>query len=101
MPINIRLSGANPGDPREESDLRFNYNNLNQIVCASTKLGGNQPMHYSVDGGATWLQSSLPGFAGDARQGDPTIDWTSDGTAWSITIGISRHCNWFCAPISP
>jgi hypothetical protein len=89
MPINIRLSGANPGDPREESDLRFNYNNLNQIVCASTKLGGNQPMHYSVDGGATWLQSSLPGFAGDARQGDPTIDWTSDGTAWSITIGIS------------
>ena len=46
-------------------------------------------MHHSADGGATWLQSSLPGFAGDARQGDPTIDWTSDGTAWSVTIGIS------------
>ena len=89
MPVNIRLSGFNPGDPREESDIRFNYNNLNQIVCASTKLGGNQPMHYSADGGATWLQSSLPGFAGDARQGDPTIDWTSDGTAWTVTIGIS------------
>ena len=89
MPANIRLSGSNPGDPREESDIRFNYNNLDQIICASTKLGGNQPMHYSADGGATWLQSSLPGFAGDARQGDPTIDWTSDGTAWSVTIGIS------------
>jgi hypothetical protein len=89
MPINIRLSGFNPGDPREESDIRFNYNNLNQIICASTKLGGNQPMHHSTDGGATWLQSSLPGFAGDARQGDPTIDWTSDGTAWTVTIGIT------------
>ena len=89
MAINVRLSGSNPGDPREESDIRFNYNNLNQIVCASTKLGGNQPMHHSSNGGATWLQSSLPGFAGDARQGDPTIDWTSDGTAWSVTIGIS------------
>ena len=89
MPANTRLSGSNPGDPREEFDIRFNYNNLDQIICASTKLGGNQPMHYSADGGATWLQSSLPGFAGDARQGDPTIDWTSDGTAWSVTIGIS------------
>ena len=89
MPANIRLSGSNPGDPREEFDIRFNYNNLDQIICASTKLGGNQPMHHSADGGATWLQSSLPGFAGDARQGDPTIDWTSDGTAWSVTIGIS------------
>ena len=89
MPANIRLSGSNPGDPREEFDIRFNYNNLDQIICASTKLGGNQPMHYSADGGATWLQSSLPAFAGDARQGDPTIDWTSDGTAWSVTIGIS------------
>ena len=89
MPVNIRISGSNPGDPREESDIRLNYNNLNQIVCASTKLGGNQPMHHSADSGATWLQSSLPGFAGDARQGDPTIDWTSDGTAWTVTIGIS------------
>ena len=89
MAANVRLSGSNPGDPREESDIRINYTNLQQIICASTKLGGNQPMHRSGDGGATWLQSSLPGFAGDARQGDPTIDWTSDGTAWSVTIGIS------------
>jgi len=87
--INVRLSGSNPGDPREESDIRFNYNNLNQIICASTKLGGNQPMHRSADGGATWQQSSLSGVAPDVRQGDPTIDWTSDGTAWTVTIGIT------------
>ncbi|HJZ76195.1 MAG TPA: sialidase family protein [Vicinamibacterales bacterium] len=88
MATNVRISGAN-ADSREESDIRYNYSNLQQIICASTKLGGNQPMSFSTDGGATWSQSSLPGVTGDARQGDPTIDWTSDGTAWSVTIGIS------------
>ena len=88
MGVNLRLSGAQTS-PREESDIRYNYTNLSQIIAASTQLGGTQPMHYSMDGGATWRQSSLPAFTGDARQGDPTIDWTSDGTAWSITIGIS------------
>jgi hypothetical protein len=86
---NVRISGINPGDPREESDIRYNYNNLKQIICASTKLGGNQPMHHSSDGGATWLTSFLGSRPGDVRQGDPTIDWTSDGTAWTVTIGIS------------
>jgi hypothetical protein len=86
---NLRISGINPGDPREESDIRYNYNNLQQIICASTKLGGNQPMHHSSDGGVTWLTSFLGSRPGDVRQGDPTIDWTSDGTAWTVTIGIS------------
>ena len=88
MATNVRISGANP-DSRQESDIRFNYNNLNEIICASTQLGGNQPMSFSTDGGATWSQASLPGVTGDARQGDPTIDWTSDGTAWTVTIGIA------------
>jgi hypothetical protein len=87
MATNVRLSGAQT-TPREESDIRFNYNNLNQIICASTHLGATQPIHYSGDGGVTWSQSNLPAVTGDVRQGDPAIDWTSDGTAWSITIGI-------------
>lgn len=93
MATNTRLSGSNPGDPREESDIRYNYNNLQQIICASTKLGSTQPMHSSTDGGTTWSNSSLPEFTGDARQGDPTIDWTSDGTAWTVTIGIDASTN--------
>ena len=61
----------------------------NQIICASTKLGGNQPIHYSIDGGATWNQSSLPTAAvADVRQGDPAIDFSADGTAWALTLGI-------------
>ena len=54
MATNVRISGANPGDPREESDIRFNYGNISQIICASTKLSANQPMSFSTDGGATW-----------------------------------------------
>jgi hypothetical protein len=89
MATNLRLTGAATG-PREESDIRMNYGNVQQIICASTKLGGTQPMSYSTDGGGSWNQSSLPAVAGtaDIRQGDPSIDWTSDGTAWSVTIGI-------------
>jgi hypothetical protein len=84
---NLRLTGAQT-TTREESDIRINTNNVQQIICASTQLGGTQPMSSSTDGGATWSQASLPEFTGDARQGDPTIDWTSDGTAWTVTIGI-------------
>ena len=87
MVTNVRLTGAQT-TTREESDIRINTDNLSQIICASTQLGGTQPMSYSTDGGATWSQAGLPEFTGDARQGDPTIDWTSDGTAWTVTIGI-------------
>src|SRR5579862_222514 len=90
MATNVRLSGAQT-TPREESDLRVNYTNLQQIIAASTHLGATQPMHFSGDGGATWSQSNLPAVAStaDVRQGDPAVDWTSDGTAWSLTLGIS------------
>src|SRR5690349_16276107 len=87
MATNVRISGANT-DPREESDIRLNYSNVSEIICAATQIGGNQPMSFSTDGGATWPQSSLPTVTPDVRQWDPTIDWTSDGTAWTVTIGI-------------
>jgi hypothetical protein len=89
MLANVRLSGAQ-STPREESDLRFNFSNPQQIIAASTHLGGTQPIHRSGDGGASWQQSELPAFGRpDVRQGDPAVDWTSDGTAWSLTLGIS------------
>src|SRR5260370_16170353 len=47
-----------------------------------------QAQFYSSDGGATWGQTSLPVFPGDDSQTDPAVDWTSDGTAWAIAIGI-------------
>jgi hypothetical protein len=92
MVTNLRLTGAQTTS-REESDIRLNTNNVSQIICASTQLNAAQPMSYSTDGGSTWSQSNLSEVTGDARQGDPTIDWTSDGTAWTVTIGISTSTN--------
>jgi hypothetical protein len=85
-----RISGAQTA-PRSESDIRVNYWNPMKIIGASNNISGSgsQAQFYSTDGGATWGQSSLPLLAGDAFHSDPTVDWTSDGTAWSTTIGIN------------
>jgi len=88
---NVRASGAQTM-PRSESDIRINFWNPARIIAASNNIGGSgqQAQYYSSDGGATWGQSFLPLVTGDAFHSDPTVDWTSDGTAWSTTIGIDR-----------
>lgn len=85
MVTNIRLSGVH-AQWRSESDIRFNYNNLLQIIGACNSPG-NQEQFDSSDGGVTWNNTSLPTVPGDSLQGDPCVDWTSDGTAWALTVG--------------
>ena len=86
---NLRISGAQT-TPRSESDIRINYWNPNKIIAAANDIeaSGMQAQYYSSDGGATWGQTSLPLLSGDLFQGDPAVDWTSDGTAWATTLGI-------------
>ncbi len=84
---NRRISGAQT-TPRSESDIRVNYHNSDKIIAASNDIGGWQKQFYSRDGGTTWSQTSLIPVLKDTQQTDPTVDWTSDGTAWAITIGI-------------
>jgi hypothetical protein len=89
----LRISGASPNS-RSESDIRVNYQDASKIVAASNDLTASvQPQFFSTDGGATWSQSSLSLVASDVFHSDPAVDWTSDGTAWSITIGISATGN--------
>jgi hypothetical protein len=85
-----RISGAQTS-PRSESDIRINYQNPQKIIGASNNISstGRQAMFFSSNGGASWGQTLLPLVTGDAFQSDPTVDWTSDGTAWSTTIGIN------------
>jgi hypothetical protein len=87
---NRRISGAQTV-PRSESDIRINYWNTSKIIAASNNIGGSgqQAQYYSSDGGATWGQSFLGLQTGDSFHSDPAVDWTSDGTAWSATIGIN------------
>jgi hypothetical protein len=85
----MRISGAQTS-PRSESDIRVNYLNPQKIIGASNNISstGRQAMFFSSNGGASWGQTLLPLVTGDAFMSDPTVDWTSDGTAWSTTIGI-------------
>jgi BNR repeat-like domain len=88
--VNLRISGAQTV-PRSESDIRVNYWNTQKIIGASNNIGGSgqQAQFFSSDGGATWGQTSLGLQTGDSFHSDPTVDWTSDGTAWATTIGIN------------
>ncbi|MEA2342973.1 MAG: serine protease, partial [Thermoanaerobaculia bacterium] len=87
---NVRGSGAQTVS-RSESDIRINYWDPTKIIAASNNIGGSgmQGQYYSTDGGVTWGQSNLPLASGDAFHSDPTVDWSSDGTAWSTTMGIN------------
>jgi len=89
---NLRVSGAQTS-PRSESDIRINYWNPLQIIAAANNISasGQQAQYYSGDGGATWGQSFLPLASTDSFHSDPAVDWTSDGTAWSVTIGIKGN----------
>jgi hypothetical protein len=84
-----RISGAQ-FDPRSESSISVDPLDASKIIAASNNIGGNgaQAQYFSTDGGATWGQTTLTLTLGDAFHSDPTADWTSDGTAWSVTIGI-------------
>ena len=85
----MRISGAQTS-PRSETDIRVNYLNPQKIIGASNNISstGRQAMFFSSNGGTSWGQTLLPLVTGDAFMSDPTVDWTSDGTAWSTTIGI-------------
>jgi hypothetical protein len=77
--------------PRDTSDIRINFWNTSKVIAASNNISSTsrQAQYYSSDGGATWGQSLLPLVTGDSFHSDPAVDWTSDGTAWSTTLGIN------------
>ncbi len=87
---NTRISGSQ-SNPRAESDIRIDFWNPNRVIAGANNLGGSglQAQFYSTDGGQTWGQTTLPLTTGDAFHSDPTVDWSSDGTAWATTIGIN------------
>ena len=96
MTSNVRLSGAQT-TPRAESDIRVNYGDTSKIIAASNAISatGTQAQFYSSDGGSSWGQTSLPLTGADTFHSDPAVDWTSDGTAWAITIGSRRRRRFF------
>ncbi len=89
----LRISSASSND-RSESDIRINYYNSDLVIAAANDLNSSTMPHFvSTNGGATWTTNNLPGQAGDIAQSDPEVDWTSDGTAWSIVIAVDSATN--------
>ncbi len=88
MPTNIAIS-QDTANPFSECDIRINPNNTQQIIAGSNANNAStQAQYWSNDGGTTWNQVSLPSVSPDNFQSDPSVDWTSDGTAWALTIGV-------------
>jgi hypothetical protein len=88
MASDFRISGASTTS-RSEADIRVNYGNTQQIIAASNDIGNStQAQFFSTDGGTTWGQNTVALQTGDSVNSDPAVDWTSDGTAWTVTIGI-------------
>ncbi len=72
------------------SDVRVNFwDPLKIVAAANDYTGTGQDQFYSTDGGATWSQSALPLEPGDAYFLNPVVDWTSDGTAWSVAVAVN------------
>jgi hypothetical protein len=94
MATNVRLSGAQTS-PRSEADIRLNYTDPTKIIAASNSISaaGTQAQFFSSDSGVTWKQTILPLASGDNLHSDPAVDWTSDGTAWALTLGIGAGGN--------
>ena len=92
MVTDLRLSGAQTGH-RNESDIRVNYNNLRELVGSCNSTTASNEQFCSSDAGSPWSQSSLPTVSGDISQGDPAVDWTSDGTSWALVVGIGTTGN--------
>ena len=96
----LRISGAQ-SVPRSESDIRINPFDSMKIISTSNNISstGKQAVYYSTNGGTSWGQTLLPGTGSDSVHSDPTNDWTSDGRAWSATLGIAgstlRFRNYF------
>jgi hypothetical protein len=88
---NLRISGPAP-NPRSETDIQVFELDPRRIVAASNNIegSGRQAQYWSADGGASWGQTTLELIANDVLNSDPTVGWTSDGTAWSSTIGIAE-----------
>ncbi|HKV06377.1 MAG TPA: sialidase family protein [Candidatus Acidoferrales bacterium] len=88
---NLRISGVQTF-PQSESDIRVSFvDRMKIIAAANVEITSGSPLgqgqFFSQDGGETWGQTNLPLVKGDALHADPAVDWTSDGTAWAITIG--------------
>ena len=85
----LRISPNEASTPRSESDIRINFWNTEQIVAASNNIEDHRrarPCTTPADGGASWGRPRCRWRPPTSFHSDPTVEWTSDGTAWATTL---------------
>lgn len=81
----VRVTTPNGG---AESAVKINPVDPSKVIAATNGPIAGQTMEYSTDGGTSWTETTLP--LGNTN-GDPSVDWSSDGTyAYTTTLG---SCN--------
>ncbi|MFL6438143.1 MAG: sialidase family protein [Terriglobales bacterium] len=87
---NINIS--NLDERNSESVIAVDYNHPNYLIAASNNItgSGHQKQFYSSDAGLTWGRTELPLATGKAMHSDPAVGFTSNGTAWTATLGIAN-----------
>jgi hypothetical protein len=93
---NVNITSLDERD--SESSIAVSHHDPGTLLAASNNIGGSgfQRQYSSTDAGATWLVSELPfppasaevGVPTTAMQCDPSVAFTSDGTAWTATLGV-------------
>ncbi len=69
-----------------ESAIAINPANPDHVIAGSNGPGYGQKMHYSNNGGETWIQAAALPLGGTCC--DPTVAWSSDGAkAYTVTLG--------------
>ncbi|MFN7967384.1 MAG: hypothetical protein U0V87_17045 [Acidobacteriota bacterium] len=85
----VRITSPNGG---AESAIKIHPTDVNKIIAGSNGPGSGQKMYYSLNGGSTWTQTTLP-LGG--TNGDPAVEWSSTGQfAYTTTLG---NCFFGCA----
>lgn len=89
----LRISGAS-ANARTETDIRLNYGDPSRVIAAANDFTTTaEAVFFSSDGGSNWGLAALPLAAGDVSQSDPAVDWTSDGIARALCIGVDGAAN--------
>jgi len=90
--VGANINITNFDERNSESFIAVDYDNPQFLVAAANNISGSgrQKQFRSSDAGATWSSTELPLAAGAAFNSDPAVAWSTDGTAWSATLGINN-----------
>ncbi len=92
---NINITSAD--ERNSESFIAIDEAHSQYVVAASNNISssGRQKQFYSSDYGVNWNTTELTLQPGTAFQSDPALAFTTDGTVWAATLGVTQTLSAF------